>query len=105
MAISISSLPPDLAWLRTAYRPCPQEIDTYAPLIADAEGRPWPSEDSHLREEAELQLWIWRTETRTKSRSRDATPRAQQIESASAVVQRAGIAQTRAVTRRSFATL
>lgn len=67
MALSVSSLPSGFSWLRATYRPSAQEIDAYMEVIAKAEGRPWPIDDSHLHDEAELQLWIWRTETKKRA--------------------------------------
>jgi hypothetical protein len=70
MSLSSSSLPSDFSWLRPAYRPSEKEIDTYAHLIANAEGYPQPASGSRLFDEAELQLWIWRNEMRKRSRER-----------------------------------
>jgi hypothetical protein len=62
MAISITSLPPDLAWLHPAHRPTDQEVDAYAHMIANIEGYPEDENTARLHREAELQLWIWRSE-------------------------------------------
>jgi hypothetical protein len=66
MSLSLSSLPPGFSWLRAAYRPSPQEVETYAQIIADAEGIPVESEAPRLLDEAELQLWAWRTVNRQR---------------------------------------
>ena len=70
MSHSISSLPPEFSWLRATYRPSEKEVDTYAHLIANAEGYPHPSSGSRLFDEAELQLWIWRDEMRKRASDR-----------------------------------
>ena len=70
MSHSISSLPPEFSWLRATYRPSEKEVDTYAHLIANAEGYPHPSSGSRLFDEAELQLWIWRNEMRKRTGDR-----------------------------------
>lgn len=62
-----SALPPEFSWLRATYRPTDQEVDTYAHLIANAEGYPNDGISSRLLEEAELQLWTWRTEMRKRA--------------------------------------
>lgn len=55
------SVTPDFAWLSRTYRPSPQEVETYAELIAAAENPQLKSAET-LRHEAELQLWVWHTE-------------------------------------------
>ena len=70
MSHSIPSLPPEFSWLRATYRPSEKEVDTYAHLIANAEGYPHPSSGSRLFDEAELQLWIWRHEMRKRASDR-----------------------------------
>lgn len=70
MSLSLSSLPPDFSWLPAADRPSEREIDTYAHLIANAEGYPPPTSGSRLFDEAELQLWIWRNEKRQRASAR-----------------------------------
>lgn len=67
MALSVSTLPPGFSWLRATCRPSPQEVDAYAQIIAEAEGRPSDEPDAQLHDQAELQLWIWRTETRRRT--------------------------------------
>lgn len=75
MALTLSSLPAGLDWLRPTYRPSTEEVTAYAEFIAVAEGHPDRATDDHLRDEAELQLWIWRAETRTRT-PRSNRPRA-----------------------------
>ena len=70
MSLSSPSLPPDFSWLRASSRPTEKEVDTYAHLIANAEGYPHPSSGSRLFDEAELQLWIWRNEMRKRASAR-----------------------------------
>lgn len=70
MSHTLSSLPPEFSWLRATYRPSEKEVDTYAHLIANAEGYPHPSSGSRLFDEAELQLWIWRNERRKRASER-----------------------------------
>jgi hypothetical protein len=67
MSLNLSSLPRGFSWLRAAYRPSAQEVDTYAQIIADAEGVPAEIETERLYDEAELQLWAWRTVNRQRS--------------------------------------
>jgi hypothetical protein len=69
-SLSSSPLPPEFSWLRPTYRPSEKEVDTYAHLIANAEGYPHPSSGSRLFDEAELQLWIWRNEMRKRASER-----------------------------------
>jgi hypothetical protein len=70
MSQSSPSLPPEFSWLRASYRPSEKEVDTYAHLIANAEGYPHPTSGSRLFDEAELQLWIWRNEMRKRANAR-----------------------------------
>jgi hypothetical protein len=55
------TFPIGFSWLSPAHRPSPEEIETYAALIAAREGIPAEFADE-FRREAELQLWVWRSE-------------------------------------------
>jgi hypothetical protein len=66
MSLQEAKLPPGFSWLRGVERPSDQEVDTYAHLIANAEGYPPESMAERLHAEAELQLWTWRAENRTR---------------------------------------
>jgi hypothetical protein len=68
-------LPSGFSFLSPACRPTPQEVDTYASIIAAVEGADAPAEER--RREAELQLWIWRNEMRPRSSRRRAAPPAE----------------------------
>lgn len=46
------------SFVAAALRPAPEEVDAYARVIAEREGRPV----RECRPEAELQLWVWRAE-------------------------------------------
>ena len=59
-------LPPELAWLPKDSRPSPQEVETYAHLIANAEGDRFESPEAVLQQ-AELQLWVWNAEQRRRA--------------------------------------
>jgi hypothetical protein len=78
MSLSHSSLPPGFSWLRATYRPSDREVDTFAHLIANAEGYPGEASAERLLDEAELQLWAWRTTIRKRpSRPRRNPPQDQ----------------------------
>ena len=65
----ILSFPIGFSWLSPACRPPPEEIETYAALIALREGEP-PENAEKFRREAELQLWVWHNETRQRPKRR-----------------------------------
>ncbi len=65
MRTPILSFPAGFSWLSPAYRPSPEEIQTYATLIAAREGEP-PEHVDKFKREAELQLWVWHNETRQR---------------------------------------
>jgi len=65
---SKSMLPADFNLFSPACRPSAQEIETYARLIAEADGEFGP--DDERRRQAELQLWLWRSENRRPARRR-----------------------------------
>lgn len=75
MSSTVFKFPLGFSWLSPAYHPLPEEVDTYAAMIAAREGDAPECADLYRRE-AELQLWVWRAENRrrpTRRRSSLAT--------------------------------
>lgn len=76
MVMPASSFPSsvDFSFLSRSYRPSRKEVDTYAEIIAVAEGPEMESPEARWHE-AELQLWLWRAETRQRTVRAPGRPR------------------------------